>query len=180
MPKQAEYKIVWSDTLQRYELIHTPFFYPLDSLEYWLTQVSTFHFCAASGDTLTLRRETKQRGGGYWYAYKRVNGKVQKKYIGDTYKVTLSVLEELAYRFTHPVAEEPPPPPPPSPPPPTLLFTKSLQSALSIFAFSTIPDRKALTLRYRELSKQHHPDTGGLHENMVAVNLSYDYLKRFL
>jgi len=176
MPRQAVYKVEWSDTLQGYEFIHAPFRYPLErnaTLDYWLDVIDAFHFCSPTGHTLTLRKETKQRGGGYWYAYKRVNGKVQKKYLGDKSKLDLETLEAVARQFV-----EPAPPPPPPPQQPTLKFTKSLESALHIYGFSTIPTRKALIVRYRELSKQHHPDIGGIHQDMVAVNLAYDYLKQ--
>ncbi|MBA2396514.1 MAG: hypothetical protein H0V70_27635 [Ktedonobacteraceae bacterium] len=92
MPKKAEYQIVWSDTLQSYELLHSPFSYPLtsySSLELWLDHSTTFHVCSSTGQTFTLRKEVKQRGNGYWYGYKRVNGRVEKKYIGEQNKVTL-------------------------------------------------------------------------------------------
>jgi hypothetical protein len=112
-----------------------------------------------------------------------VNGKVEKKYIGEKYKVTIDVLEAVARYFaelassTLPPQEQAPPPPPRTP---TLKFEKSLQSALQIYGFSNIPAKKDLINRYRELSKKHHPDTGGMHEDMVAVNLAFDYLKAFL
>ena len=186
MPKKAEYEIVWSHQKSGYEVIHGPFSFDLidtSSLHYWLEKSNTFHFCSSTGHTLTLRKEQKKRGDGYWYAYKRVDGKVQKKYLGDAAKLDFMVLENIARSFVEPV---PPPQPPPveeqTPPPrrPTLVFKKTLDSALQIYNFPSIPDRKALISRYRELSKQHHPDTGGIHEDMVAVNLAYDYLKKFL
>ena len=62
---------------------------------------------------------------------------------------------------------------------PTYKFTNSLPSALSIFGFPTIPTKTALLNKYRAMSKQHHPDKGGLHQNMVAINLAYDYLKQY-
>jgi hypothetical protein len=183
MPKKAEYQIVWSKTLKEYEVFHNAFSYPLLTLDYWLDDATTFHFCSPTGQTFTLRKEVKQRGGGYWYGYKRVNGKVEKKYIGEKYKVTIDVLEAVARYFaelassTLPPQEQAPPPPPRTP---TLKFEKSLQSALQIYGFSNIPAKKDLINRYRELSKKHHPDTGGMHEDMVAVNLAFDYLKAFL
>jgi hypothetical protein len=188
MPKKAEYQIVWSNTLQGYELLHSPFSYPLtaySSLDVWLDHSTTFHFCSPTGQTFTLRREVKQRGGGYWYGYKRVNGRVEKKYIGEKNKVTLQVLEAVARHFSELASPTPPPqeqtpPPPPPPRTPTLKFEKSLQSALKIYGFSNIPAKKDLILKYRELSKKHHPDVGGMHEDMVAINLAFDYLKKFL
>lgn len=184
MPKRTEFTIAWSEARQVYELGHTPFLFPLndDILRVWLSRMEAFHFHAASGESFTARKESKQRGSAYWYAYKRVNGKLQKKYLGDAHKLTLLLLERIARTFVAQANDaEPAQPPPSSPPPrqPSLTFTKTLASALSIFGYATLPGRKELTLRYRALSKQHHPDTGGLHEDMVAVNLAYDYLKRY-
>ena len=184
MPKEAEYIITWSDDLQGYEIIHTPFRFLLtstDTLVHWLSMVSSVHFCSRAGHTLTLRKERKQRGAGYWYAYKRVDGVLKKRYLGPAIQLDLSLLETVARTFVEPELAKPPPSP--QPPPrrqPTLKFTKTLESALRIYAFSAIPTRKALVDRYRELSKRHHPDRGGIHEDMVAVNLAYDYLKKFI
>jgi len=108
-----------------------------------------------------------------------VHGRVEKKYIGEKSKVTIEALEAVARHFAELTSPSPPPPPPP-PRPSTLKFEKTLQSALYIYGFSTIPARKELILKYRELSKRHHPDMGGVHEDMVAVNLAYDYLKKFV
>lgn len=179
MPKEADYQVVWRAAHQGYEIIHAPFSFPLTdtaTLQHWLGRVDTFHFCSSTGQSLTVRKEAKQRGGFYWYAYKRVGGKVQKKYLGGKSKITLAVLEEVARSFVEPIA----PPQPPPAPKPTLKFTKTLASALHIYGFARIPTKRDLIGRYRELSKQHHPDTGGLHEDMVAVNLAYDYLKKFV
>lgn len=184
MPKEADYQIVWSTTRQEYEIIHTPFSFPLKdtaTLQDWLARVNTFHFCSPTGHTLTVRKESKQRGGSYWYAYKRVNGRIQKKYLGAKSKITLTVLEEVARSVGEPLASPPPPTPKPPPRQPTLpKFTRTLESALHIYGFGAIPTKHALLDRYRELSKKHHPDIGGLHEDMVAVNLAYDYLKKFV
>jgi hypothetical protein len=192
MPKKAEYQIVWTSTIafRGYELLHGPFSYPLvpqSSLELWLDHSTTFHFCSPTGQTFTLRREVKQRGTGYWYGYKRVNGRVEKKYIGEKNKVTLDVLEAVARHFAElasppppPQEQTPPPPPPPPPRTPTLKFERSLQSALQIYGFLNIPARQDLINKYRELSKKHHPDVGGMHEDQVAINLAFDYLKKFL
>jgi hypothetical protein len=190
MPKKAEYAIRYSHITKGYELLHSPSCYPLEStsaLWVWFGLASTFSFCSPTGETFTLRKEQKQRGSGYWYAYKRVNGRIEKKYIGEQSKVTLEALEALASYFADLASPTPKPPPaappPPQPPPrkPVLpKFEKSLGSALFIYGFSKTPTKRELISRYRELSKQYHPDTGGLHEDMVTVNLAYDYLKKFL
>jgi hypothetical protein len=182
MPKEADYTIAWSNERQGYEILHTPFRFPLtstDTLVHWLSIVSSVHFCSRTGLTLTLRKERKQRGAGYWYAYKHVNGKLCKKYLGETSKLDLQILETVAQHFVELVqATQTQPRVPPHKP--TLAFTRTLESALKIYGFPSIPSRRQLLARYRELSKQHHPDAGGSHENMVAVNLAYEYLKRFV
>src|SRR5579859_6832572 len=122
MPKGTEYKIEWSNTRNGYEVLHGPFCFDLagdSGLHYWMETVQAFHFCSPTGHTLTLRKEKKQRGTGYWYAYKRVNGKVHKKYFGDRRKLDLQTLEALARHFLEPAA-----PPPPPPRTPTLKFSK--------------------------------------------------------
>src|SRR5437764_4658520 len=181
MPKGTEYKIIWSKSRQVYELDHTPFVFPLtdDSLRSWLKMIDAFHMETASGYTLTARKETKQRGTAYWYAYKRVDGKLQKKYLGDGNKITLTMLEAVARSFVATPEPEPAQEQPPSRKP-MFKFTNSLPSALSIFGFPALPTKATLTNKYRELVKQHHPDKGGLHLDMVAINLAYEYLKRYV
>lgn len=129
---------------------------------------------------MTLRKERKQRGAGYWYAYKRINGKVCKKYLGTKEHIDLTLLETVARHFVEPQPEPKPQATQPPPRTPTLTFTKTLDSALAIYGFASIPTKQELTVKYRELSKKHHPDAGGIHQDMVAVNLAYDYLKRCL
>lgn len=178
MPKKAEYRIEWSEISSGYEVIHGPLHFDLmgdSGLHFWMERLSTFHFCSPTGYTLTVRKEQKKRGAGYWYVYKRVNGRVCKKYFGDIRKLDLQTLERLARSFVEPESEQPPPPRQP-----TLKFAGTLESALFISGFLTIPNKKALIARYRELSMQHHPDRGGLHQDMVAVNLAYNYLKSFV
>lgn len=191
MPKLAEYQIVWSETLQSYEALHRPFAFPLsnqEALYYWLSMSDSFHFCSRTGESMTLRKEAKQRGSGYWYAYKRVGGVVKKKYIGDRNTITLALLETIARQLVDPTAYQEPPQEPHThqqhhaapPRQPRFKFLKTLDSALAIYGFFSIPDKRSLITRYRELSMQHHPDRGGLHEDMVAINLAYEYLKTFL
>ncbi len=186
MPKEAEYTLAWSSDAQGYEVTHGLSSFPVDdttSLQFWLDRADTFHYRSPLGYTCTLRKETKQRGGGYWYAYKRVNGKVKKKYLGETRKLTLAILEDVARFLVDPVAVSKPPPAPKPPPQRKATlpsFTKSLDSALRIYGLTAIPTKRDLIHRYRDLSKQHHPDMGGVHEDMVTVNLAYDYLKHFV
>ena len=43
----------------------------------------------------TVRKETK-RGGDYWYGYRKVAGKLQKRYIGKTAELSIAKLDEIA------------------------------------------------------------------------------------
>lgn len=48
---------------------------------------------------MTVRKEQRQRGGGYWVAYRRVGGQLRKVYIGNSGAVTAQRLEAIAYRL---------------------------------------------------------------------------------
>ena len=61
----------------------------------WLDDVSSFAFHGQSG-SYTARKETKQRGAVYWYAYRKTKGKLAKKYLGKTADLTLARLEDVA------------------------------------------------------------------------------------
>ena len=45
---------------------------------------------------LTVRKETRQRGGVYWSAYRRWHGRVRKIYLGQAERVTLVRLQAAA------------------------------------------------------------------------------------
>jgi hypothetical protein len=50
------------------------------------------------------RKETiKARAGSFWYAYKRVEGKLRKRYLGKSDELTLEKLESIAYDLAKPV-----------------------------------------------------------------------------
>ena len=48
---------------------------------------------------MTVRKERRQRGGGYWVAYRRVGGQLHKVYIGSSNAVTAQRLEAIANQF---------------------------------------------------------------------------------
>jgi LuxR family maltose regulon positive regulatory protein len=82
----------------------------------WLDEVSSFAFHGQSG-SYTARKETKQRGAVYWYAYRKTQGKLAKKYLGKTADLTLARLEHVAgvlhaNRATGASTREPAPAPP--------------------------------------------------------------------
>ena len=67
----------------------------------WLTKENTrsFAFEGFQGH-FTARKENKQRGSEYWYAYRWQNGKTTKAYLGTSDKLTKSRLNEIAVRLS--------------------------------------------------------------------------------
>src|SRR5215831_6703364 len=61
----------------------------------WLEAVSSFAFHGQNG-SFTARKETKQRGAGYWYAYRKREGILAKTYLGKTADLTFARLEGVA------------------------------------------------------------------------------------
>jgi LuxR family maltose regulon positive regulatory protein len=101
MPKAARYRLSWSDEHQTYELFETIAGRPLritpGEPEWftWLESISSFTFSGKLGE-FTARKESRQWGDCYWYAYRRVGSKLSKKYLGRTTDVILTRLEEIA------------------------------------------------------------------------------------
>ena len=101
MPRPAPYLLRWSSAQKRYELCEghnqTVIDLELESPTWfvWLDQVSSFAFHGRRG-SYTARQEQKERGGGYWYAYLREQGKVSKRYLGKSADLTLTRLEQAA------------------------------------------------------------------------------------
>ena len=70
----------------------------------WLAAENTRRFAYAIFDRrlgysvgfLTVRKERRQRGGGYWVAYRRVGGQLRKVYIGSNGAVTAERLQAIA------------------------------------------------------------------------------------
>lgn len=55
------------------------------------------------------KEEIKSRSGSFWYAYKRVDGKLRKRYLGKSEELTLEKLESVAYdlaKLAEPKPEE--------------------------------------------------------------------------
>jgi hypothetical protein len=101
MPKVPTYTLAWSPATEAYELSETRSREVLqiasDSPAWfgWLDQVSSFAFSGKSGH-YTARKETKQRGERYWYAYLARGEQLSKKYLGKTVDFTLARLEQIA------------------------------------------------------------------------------------
>ena len=45
---------------------------------------------------MTVRKERRQRGGAYWVAYRRCQGRVRKVYLGATSRLSQACLEQVA------------------------------------------------------------------------------------
>ena len=80
----------------------------------WLEVASSFAFHGHNG-SFTARKETKQRGAGYWYAYRKREGALAKTYLGKTADLTFARLEGVARVLQAPrasAARAPAPQPP--------------------------------------------------------------------
>ena len=101
MPKVPAYTLAWSPVIKAYELYQTRDREGLgivpESAEWfaWLEQVSSFAFLGKSGH-YTVRKEAKQRGDRYWYAYLTTGEHLTKKYLGKSADLTLARLEQIA------------------------------------------------------------------------------------
>jgi hypothetical protein len=64
----------------------------------WLESHSSFRYAPASSNApYTCRKEKANRGeADYWYGYRKVAGKLHKRYLGRTSDLTVGRLEEVA------------------------------------------------------------------------------------
>jgi LuxR family maltose regulon positive regulatory protein len=95
------YTLAWSPTTETYELSQPRDREVLgiipDSPDWfaWLEQVSSFAFVGKGGH-YTARKEARQRGDRYWYAYLTEGERLTKKYLGKTADLSLGRLEHIA------------------------------------------------------------------------------------
>ncbi|QBD77667.1 hypothetical protein EPA93_17380 [Ktedonosporobacter rubrisoli] len=99
MPKETVYSIVWSAKEDLYEL-HIPGDHQVWTREderwfSWLKQCPSFAFQGRSGH-ITLLKERRRYGEGYWYAYRTSHRRTTKKYAGRSEHLTFARLEMLA------------------------------------------------------------------------------------
>lgn len=101
MPKRPTHTLVWSSENNAYRL-HVPEQQPQllmaedeDSWFTWLATHSSFSFQGRSG-RLSVLKEARSRGEGYWYAYHTAARRTHKHYLGRTPHVTFTRLEEVA------------------------------------------------------------------------------------
>ena len=68
----------------------------------WIESVTSFRYMSAEASKpYTVRKETK-KGGDYWYGYRKVAGKLHKKYIGKSSELSTVKLEEIAEALNTP------------------------------------------------------------------------------
>jgi len=122
MPKPSPYALIWSEEQHYYEVRshgahgsnQPPMcFRPSETQAFsqWLAEHSAFAFVGKAG-RLSVTKEGRSRGDGYWYAYRRQDRRTRKRYLGRTAKVTLARLEQVALLLARspapaPLAPEP-------------------------------------------------------------------------
>jgi hypothetical protein len=68
----------------------------------WLEAAASFRFePTGTNKPYTVRKETG-KGGDYWYGYRKVAGKLHKKYIGKSSELNTAKLEEIAEALNTP------------------------------------------------------------------------------
>jgi len=68
----------------------------------WLESIGSFRYKPTGANKpYTVRQETK-KGGDYWYGYRKVAGKLHKKYIGKSSELSTAKLEEIAEALNTP------------------------------------------------------------------------------
>ena len=101
MPRPSSHALIWSEVQQHYELqtqgqtaqcFHRG---NEPAWQIWLGEHTTFAFVGQAG-RLSVLKEARSRGAGYWYAYCTKDRQTLKHYLGPTVKVTFARLEEVA------------------------------------------------------------------------------------
>ena len=101
MPTSSPHSLIWSEARQQYELQSVGQIVRRFRLEdepafsCWLTEHSAFSFVGQAG-RLSVVKETRPRGTGYWYASRKQDGHTRKRYLGRADSVTFARLEQVA------------------------------------------------------------------------------------
>ncbi|GCE31712.1 helix-turn-helix transcriptional regulator [Dictyobacter alpinus] len=102
MPRQIPDQLQWSETTQKYSVLYAgqpvvPRIEPGGQRWLaWLEAISSFSFQSRSEGSCTLRKESVQRGGVYWYAYRRREGRMAKRYLGRSSDLSIARLEAMS------------------------------------------------------------------------------------
>src|SRR5689334_1465749 len=113
MPKSSSHALIWSEERDSYELVtqgqSQQHFDQEDEGAWhaWLADQTSFSFQGQHG-RLSLLKEPRPRGEGYWYAYHYVGQSSSKRYVGRTAAVTLARLEQIAQSFQPSISQKTP------------------------------------------------------------------------
>jgi hypothetical protein len=97
----------WRSTLERPAELHAHLDVDSPAWFAWLEEENTTSFryplfdarCGYIEGFMTVRKERRERGGRYWVAYRRCQGRLRKVYLGASVRLTHEHLEQLAQRF---------------------------------------------------------------------------------
>ncbi len=98
MPKTSLHVLAWSEEHQSYELRTQGHlqqrFRPGDEQRWqeWVSKRTSFAF-QRQHQRMSIIKEARPRGAGYWYAYSTLHGRNHKRYLGQTSSLTLERLE---------------------------------------------------------------------------------------
>lgn len=101
MPKPLMHALIWSHEHQRYQLYShgqpEQCFPPGDEPAFsrWLDEHTALAFLGQAG-RISVLKEARRGGTGYWYAYRTHYRHTRKRYLGRTAQVTFAHLEEVA------------------------------------------------------------------------------------
>jgi LuxR family transcriptional regulator, maltose regulon positive regulatory protein len=97
MPRYAHAQVRWFEQAQTYLLSIGDQVSEQALTSDWLEQTNSFSFHSRWGMHYTVRKQRVQRGSSYWYAYRRLHGRLVKRYLGRTADLTLARLEQIAH-----------------------------------------------------------------------------------
>src|SRR5689334_18772854 len=104
MPERTLYTLTWSAEHNAYELTlngqPSQSFGAADEPTWlaWLATHPTFLFQGRAG-SLRAYKESRSRGGDYWYAYHFTDRRLRKHYLGRNAVLSFAHLEEVAARL---------------------------------------------------------------------------------
>ncbi|GCE31650.1 HTH-type transcriptional regulator MalT [Dictyobacter alpinus] len=107
MPKSARYTLLWSPEQATYvftgpsEDTMPAFGNNRDEWLPWLETQHSFAFAGRHGRINLLKEQRRNSAEGYWYAYRRHQGRMRKRYLGLSSQLSIEKLEELAALLTH-------------------------------------------------------------------------------
>lgn len=88
-----------------------PLYPPIDvGSDFWFTwlrepQANSFHFENEQGKFTARREERPTSGNDYWYAYKKIQGRLRKVYLGTPEELTSDRLNQIAAEINQAEAE---------------------------------------------------------------------------